>query len=369
METATELKKTALAHVHEALGARMVPFAGWYMPVQYTGVTDEHLAVRNSVGVFDVSHMGEFIVRGSGALDLIQKLTSNDASKLAVGKVQYSCLPNGNGGIVDDLLVYRMQHGDDHHYVLVVNASNIEKDWDHINRHNTFDAQLENISDRMSLLAVQGPKATATLQPLFSVDLASMEYYTAQYAEMKGVGLVMVSATGYTGAGGYEVYVPNPFVLKAWEAVMKHGEPHGIKPCGLAARDTLRLEMGFCLYGNDIDDATSPIEAGLGWITKFTKDFIDSDRLKAQKERGPARKLVGFEMIDRGIPRHDYPIKDASGNTIGRVTSGTQSPSLNKGIGMGYVPAALASPGTDIFVDVRGRALKAQVVKLPFWKG
>lgn len=369
METATELKKTALASVHEALGAKMVPFAGWYMPVQYTGVTDEHLAVRNGVGVFDVSHMGEFIVRGPGALDLIQKVTSNDASKLTVGKVQYSCLPNGDGGIVDDLLVYRMQHGDDHHYVLVVNAGNIDKDWNWITRHNTFGAQLENISDRMSLLAVQGPKATATLQPLFGVDLAAMEYYTAQYAEMKGVGLVMVSATGYTGAGGFEIYVPNPFVHKAWQAVMEHGRPHGIKPCGLAARDTLRLEMGFCLYGNDIDDATSPIEAGLGWITKFTKDFIDGERLKAQKERGPARRLVGFEMIDRGIPRHDYPIKDASGNTIGRVTSGTQSPSLNKGIGMGYVPASLATPGTDIFVDVRGRALKAQVVKLPFWKG
>lgn len=367
METATDLKRTALSHVHENLGAKMVPFAGWYMPVQYTGVTEEHLAVRSGVGVFDVSHMGEFLVRGPGALDLIQKITSNDASKLAVGKVQYSCMPNGKGGIVDDLLVYRMQYKDDHHYVLVVNAGNIKKDWDWIQQHNNFDAQLEDISDRMSLLAVQGPKATAALQPLFDVDLSAMAYYTAQYAEMKGVGLVLVSSTGYTGAGGYEVYVPNPIAEKAWNAVFTSGSAHGIKPIGLAARDTLRLEMGFCLYGNDIDDSTSPIEAGLGWITKFTKDFTDSARLKEQKEKGVTRKLVGFEMIDRGIPRHDYPIVDAAGAVIGKVTSGTQSPSLNKGIGMGYVPTALATEGTDIFVDVRGRALKARVVKLPFW--
>ena len=366
--TTTELKRTALSDVHEALGAKMVPFAGYLMPVQYTGVNDEHLAVRNGVGVFDVSHMGEFLVRGAGALDLIQKVTSNDASKLGIGKVQYSCLPNGQGGIVDDLLVYRMQHGDDHHYVLVVNASNIAKDWKWINDHNSFGAELEDISDRMSLLAVQGPKATATLQPLFSVDLASMEYYTAQYAEMKGVGLVLISSTGYTGAGGYEVYVPNPLVRKAWDAVFASGAPHGIKPCGLAARDTLRLEMGFCLYGNDIDDTTSPIEAGLGWITKFTKPFVDSDRLKAQKEQGVQRKLVGFEMIDRGIPRHGYTIVDAAGAPIGVVTSGTQSPSLNKAIGMGYVPAALSAPGSEIHIDVRGKALKAQVVKVPFYK-
>ena len=368
METTTELKHTALTSVHEALGAKMVPFAGYLMPVQYTGVNDEHLAVRNGVGVFDVSHMGEFLVRGPGALDLIQKVTSNDASKLAVGKVQYSCLPNGNGGIVDDLLVYRMQNGDDHHYVLVVNASNIEKDWAWINQHNTFDAQLENISDHMSLLAVQGPKALATLQPLFSVDLSAMEYYTAQYAEMKGVGLVLISSTGYTGAGGFEVYMPNPLAKKAWDTVFTAGAAHGIKPAGLASRDTLRLEMGFCLYGNDIDDTTSPLEAGLGWITKFTKDFVDSPRLKAQKEAGVQRKLVGFEMIDRGIPRHDYAIKDATGAVVGKVTSGTQSPSLNMGIGMGYVPTALSAPGTDIFVDVRGKALLARVTKLPFLK-
>ena len=368
METTTELKSTALRAVHEQLGAKMVPFAGYLMPVQYTGVNDEHHAVRNSVGVFDVSHMGEFLVRGPGALDLIQKVTSNDAGKLAVGKVQYSCLPNGSGGIVDDLLVYRMQHEDDHHYVLVVNASNIQKDWDWINRHNTFDAKLENISDHMSLLAVQGPKATATLQPLFDVDLGAMEYYTAQYAEMKGVGLVLISSTGYTGAGGFEVYAPNPLIRKAWDAVFASGAQFGIKPAGLAARDTLRLEMGFCLYGNDIDDTTSPIEAGLGWITKFTKPFIDCERLKAQKDAGPARKLVGFEMVDRGIPRHDHPIVDAAGAVIGKVTSGTQSPSLNKAIGMGYVPAALAKEGSDIFIDVRGKALKARVVKVPFYK-
>jgi aminomethyltransferase len=361
-DTTIELKRTALCGVHEALGAKMVPFAGYLMPVQYTGVTDEHLAVRNSVGVFDVSHMGEFLVRGPGALDLIQKVTSNDASKLTVGKVQYSCMPNGKGGIVDDLLVYRMQHADDHHYVLVV------KDWDWIQKHNTFDAQLENISDHMSLLAVQGPKAAATLQSLFTVDLGAMEYYTAQYAEMKGVGLVLVSSTGYTGAGGYEVYMPNPLAKKAWDAVFTAGAAHGIKPAGLASRDTLRLEMGFCLYGNDIDDTTSPMEAGLGWITKFTKDFTDGALLKAQKEQGVKRKLVGFEMIDRGIPRHGYNIVDASGGVIGVVTSGTQSPSLNKAIGMGYVPTASSAPGSEIHIDVRGKALKAQVVKVPFFK-
>ena len=364
----TELKKTALDHVHVGLGAKMVPFAGYSMPVQYSGVIDEHLTVRKAVGVFDVSHMGEFIVRGPEALDLIQWVTSNDASKLTVGKVQYSCLPNDRGGIVDDLLVYRMQHEDDHHYVLVVNASNIAKDWDWIQGQNRFDAKLENISDHMSLLAVQGPKALDTLQPLFQEDLSAMTYYTAQYAEMKGVGLVLISTTGYTGAGGFEVYVPNPHVEKAWNAVMEHGAAHGIKPCGLAARDTLRLEMGFCLYGNDIDDTTSPLEAGLGWITKFTKDFVHSDALKAQKEQGVARKLVGFEMVDRGIPRHDHPIVDAGGNMIGRVTSGTQSPSLNKAIGMGYVPTERAAEGTELLIDVRGRHLKARVVKLPFLK-
>ncbi|HRH38081.1 MAG TPA: glycine cleavage system aminomethyltransferase GcvT [Flavobacteriales bacterium] len=360
------MKRIALTHIHEALGGKMVPFAGYLMPVQYTGVIDEHNTVRNSVGMFDVSHMGEFIVRGPGALDLIQAVTSNDASKLTVGKVQYSCLPNKNGGIVDDLLVYRMQHKDDHHYVLVVNASNIEKDWNWINSLNTFDAKLENISDHMSLLAVQGPKAVDTLKGLFSEDIASMPYYTAMYAEMKDVGLVLISTTGYTGAGGYEVYVPNPLAEKAWSAIMEAGKPHGIKPIGLAARDTLRLEMGFCLYGNDIDDTTSPIEAGLGWITKFTKEFTNSAALKAQKDAGVKNKLVGFELIDRGIPRHDHPVVDAAGNIIGKVTSGTMSPTLNKPIGMAYVPAANAAPDSEIIIDVRGKQLKGKVLKLPF---
>ncbi len=366
--TATDLKRTAFSHIHEQLGAKMVPFAGYLMPVQYSGVNDEHLTVRKSVGVFDVSHMGEFIVRGPGALDLLQKITTNDVSKLTPGKVQYSCMPNGNGGIVDDLLVYRMNHGDDHHYVLVVNASNMQKDWEWINKHNTFDAQLENISDHMSLLAVQGPKAVDVLKGFFKEDIASMPYYTSMYAQMEGVGLVMISTTGYTGAGGYEVYVPNPIAEKAWHAIMKAGEPFGIKPAGLAARDTLRLEMGFCLYGNDIDDTTSPLEAGLGWITKFTKDFIDSDRLKAQKEKGLERKLVGFELLDRAIPRHDHPVKDAQGNVIGKVTSGTMSPSLQKPIGMAYVPAMMAAEGSDIYIDIRGKIAKGKVVKLPFLK-
>lgn len=366
METTAELKKIALTHIHEGLGAKMVPFAGYLMPVQYTGVNDEHHAVRNAVGVFDVSHMGEFIVRGPGALDLIQKVTSNDASKLEVGKVQYSCMPNGKGGIVDDLLVYRMQQGSDHHYVLVVNASNIEKDWAWIQQHNTFDAQLENISDRMSLLAVQGPKAVDTLKGLFAEDIAAMPYYTAKYAEMKGVGLVLISTTGYTGAGGYEIYMPNSLAEKAWSMVFEAGAPFGIKPCGLAARDTLRLEMGFCLYGNDIDDTTSPMEAGLGWITKFTKDFIDAPVLKDQKEKGTTRKLVGFELVERGIPRHDHPVLDEVGNVVGKVTSGTQSPTLQKPIGMAYVPTAMAKEGTPLWIDVRGKALKGVVVKLPF---
>jgi aminomethyltransferase len=367
METATGTKHITLNHVHEALGAKMVPFAGFSMPVQYSGVNDEHLTVRKAVGMFDVSHMGEFIVRGPQALDLIQKVCSNDASKLGLGKVQYTCMPNSTGGIVDDLLVYNMQQGEDHHYVLVVNAGNIQKDWDWINSHNSFDAQLENISNKMSLLAVQGPKATETLQPLFSVDLAAMAYYTAQYAEMKGVGLVLVSATGYTGAGGFEVYMPNALAEKAWNAIMEAGKPYGIKPAGLAARDTLRLEMAFCLYGNDIDDTTSPLEAGLGWITKFTKDFNNSAALKAEKEAGVKNKLVGFELLERGIPRHGCNVVDADGTVIGRVTSGTMSPSLQKPIGLAYVPKDLSAPGTELRIDVRGKVLKAVVVKTPFY--
>ncbi|MBX2982877.1 MAG: glycine cleavage system aminomethyltransferase GcvT [Flavobacteriales bacterium] len=362
----TEPKRIALSSVHESLGAKMVPFAGFLMPVQYSGVNDEHVTVRKAVGMFDVSHMGEFLVRGPQALDLLQKVTSNDVSKLGPGKVQYTYLPNENGGIVDDLLVYNMQHGDDHHYILVVNAGNIQKDWDWIQSHNTFDAQLENISDHMGLLAVQGPKAVDTLKNFFEEDIAAMPYYTAKYAEMKGVGLVLLSVTGYTGAGGFEIYVPNNLVEKAWNAIMEAGTPFGIKPAGLAARDTLRLEMGFCLYGNDIDENTSPLEAGLGWITKFTKEFTNSEALRAEKEAGVKNKLVGFELLDRGIPRHDYPVVDADGKNIGRVTSGTMSPSLQKPIGLAYVPKEMATPGTELLIDVRGKKLKAQVVKTPF---
>ena len=362
-----ELKRTALTHVHETLGAKMVPFAGYLMPVQYTGVNDEHLVVRNAVGVFDVSHMGEFIVRGPGALDLIQKVTSNDASKLAVGKVQYSCLPNATGGIVDDLLVYRMQNGDDQHYVLVVNASNIDKDWAWINSLNTFDAQLENISDHMSLLAVQGPKATATLQPLFSVDLGAMEYYTAQYAEMKGVGLVLISSTGYTGAGGYEVYMPNPLAQKAWDAIFASGAAHGIKPAGLACRDTLRLEMGFPLYGHEMDDQTSGYEARVGWAIKPKKagGFIGGEALLRLQAAGLPKKLVGLELLDRGVPRADYPVLH-DGVAVGKVTSGTHSPTAKKPIALAFVPPHLSALGTELAIDVRGQAKRAVVVAFPF---
>lgn len=359
------MKNTALTDKHISLGAKMVPFAGYNMPVQYEGINAEHATVRNAVGVFDVSHMGEFILKGENALDLIQRVTSNDASKLIDGKVQYSCLPNEDGGIVDDLLVYRI---DEKTYMLVVNASNIEKDWNWIQKYNTANVEMHNISDKTSLLAVQGPKAADALQSLTDIDLASMEYYTFKKGTFAGVDNVVVSATGYTGAGGFEVYFDNEHADKMWEAIFKAGAEYGIKPIGLAARDTLRLEMGFCLYGNDIDDTTSPIEAGLGWITKFTKPFTNSEALQAQKEAGVARKLIGFEMIDRGIPRHDYPIVDAEGNVIGKVTSGTQSPSLQKAIGMGYVDKALAKEGTEIFIDIRNNKVKAKVVKFPFYK-
>ncbi len=367
METAASvLKDIALTHIHKQLGAKMVPFAGYNMPVQYSGLIEEHNTVRNAVGVFDVSHMGEFWVSGKGALELIQRVTSNDASKLTDGKVQYSCLPNDQGGIVDDLLVYRVH---EELYMLVVNASNIEKDWKWINAHNSFDAVLENKSDATSLLAVQGPKALQAMQKLTSMNLVDMEYYTFQIGNFAGVDNVLVSTTGYTGAGGCEIYFPNEVAEKIWDAVMKAGEEFGIKPIGLGARDTLRLEMGFCLYGNDIDDTTSPLEAGLGWITKFTKDFIHSVELKKQKELGVTRKLVGFELIDKGIPRHGYEVMDANGTSIGVVTSGTQSPSLNKAIGMAYVPADLAKPGNEIFINIRGKNLKAITVALPFYKG
>lgn len=343
----------------------MVPFAGYNMPVQYAGINTEHETVRNGVGVFDVSHMGEFILKGDHALDLIQKVSSNDAAKLYDGKVQYSCLPNENGGIVDDLLVYRL---DEKTYMLVVNASNIEKDWDWISKHNTMGVDMKNISDRTSLLAIQGPKAAEALQSLTDIDLASMEYYTFKKGKFAGIDNVLVSATGYTGAGGFEIYFENQDAEHIWNAIFKAGEPFGIKPIGLGARDTLRLEMGFCLYGNDIDDTTSPLEAGLGWVTKFNKEFTNSEALQQQKQDGIKRKLVGFEMIDRGIPRHDYEIADAEGNNIGRVTSGTQSPSLQKAIGLGYVATEFSKEGTEIFINIRDNKIKAKVVKPPFNK-
>ena len=359
------MKNTALTDTHIKLGAKMVPFAGYNMPVQYAGINAEHETVRKGVGVFDVSHMGEFILKGEHALGLIQKVTSNDASKLYDGKVQYSCLPNEDGGIVDDLLVYRI---DEKTYMLVVNASNIEKDWDWISRYNTEGAEMTNISDRTALLAVQGPKAAEALQGLTDIDLGSMEYYTFKKGNFAGVDNVLLSATGYTGAGGFEIYVDNKDAQQVWDAVFKAGEPFGIKPIGLGARDTLRLEMGFCLYGNDIDDTTSPLEAGLGWVTKFSKEFTNSAALQQQKQEGLQNKLIGFEMIDRGIPRHDYEIVDVDGNNIGKVTSGTQSPSLQKAIGMGYVKSGYAKEGTEIYIKIRENKIKAQVVKPPFYK-
>ena len=359
------MNNTALTDKHISLGAKMVPFAGYNMPVQYEGINAEHNTVRTSVGVFDVSHMGEFILKGENALDLIQRVTSNDASKLYDGKVQYSCLPNEDGGIVDDLLVYRI---DEKTYMLVVNASNIEKDWNWIQNYNTKGVEMHNISDKTSLLAIQGPKAAEALQSLTEVDLASMEYYSFVKGTFAGVDNVIMSATGYTGAGGFEIYFDNEHADKIWDAIFEAGAPLGIKPIGLGARDTLRLEMGFCLYGNDIDDKTSPIEAGLGWITKFSKSFTNSEALLAQKEAGIKRKLVGFEMIDRGIPRHDYEIADAEGNVIGKVTSGTQAPSLQKAIGMGYVNKGFDKEGTEVFIVIRNSNIKAKVVKFPFYK-
>ncbi|RYD73390.1 MAG: glycine cleavage system aminomethyltransferase GcvT [Sphingobacteriales bacterium] len=359
------MKNTALTEKHIALGAKMVPFAGYNMPVTYEGINAEHATVRNGVGVFDVSHMGEFILKGENALDLIQRVTSNDASKLYDGKVQYSCLPNKDGGIVDDLLVYRI---DEKSYMLVVNASNIDKDWNWITQFNDKGVEMHNISDRTSLLAIQGPKAADALQTLTDVDLASMEYYTFVKGTFAGVDNVVISATGYTGAGGFEIYFDNEHADKIWDAIFEAGKPFNIKPIGLGARDTLRLEMGFCLYGNDIDDSTSPIEAGLGWITKFSKPFTNSENLLAQKEAGIQKKLVGFEMIDRGIPRHDYEIADAEGSIIGKVTSGTQAPSLQKAIGMGYVAKEFSKEGTEIFINIRNTPIKAKVVKFPFYK-
>lgn len=365
METTTELKNVALVDTHTKLGAKMVPFAGYLMPVSYTGLNEEHATVRNAVGVFDVSHMGEFILKGENALDLIQRVTSNDAAVLEDGKIQYSCLPNDKGGIVDDLLVYRI---DAKTYMLVVNASNIEKDWNWIQKYNTKNVEMHNISDKTSLLAVQGPKAILALQKLTDVNLSEIPYYTFKKGKFNGVDNVVISNTGYTGAGGFELYFENEVAGKMWEAIFKAGAEYGIKPIGLGARDTLRLEMGFCLYGNDIDDTTSPIEAGLGWITKFTKEFTNKAAIAEQKEKGVSKKLVGFEMVERGIPRHDYEIADASGKVIGKVTSGTQSPSLNKAIGLGYVPTALSKPESEIFIIIRDKPIKAKVVKIPFFK-
>jgi aminomethyltransferase len=359
------MKSTALTNKHISLGAKMVPFAGYNMPVSYKGLNEEHQVVRTGVGVFDVSHMGEFILKGPNALDLIQRVTSNDAAVLTDGKAQYSCLPNNEGGIVDDLLVYKV---DSQTYMLVVNAGNIDKDWNWISKHNTAGVDMKNISDETSLLAVQGPKAIDALQKLTDVKLADIPYYSFVKGNFNGIDNVVISNTGYTGAGGFELYFENQYAEKMWDGIFKAGEEFNIKPIGLGARDTLRLEMGFCLYGNDIDDTTSPIEAGLGWITKFNKEFTNKANIEQQKLQGVSKKLVGFEMIDRGIPRHDYPIADASGTIIGKVTSGTQSPSLNKAIGLGYVKTEFSKADSEIYVIIRDKAIKAKVCKIPFLK-
>ncbi|KAA5538436.1 glycine cleavage system aminomethyltransferase GcvT [Paenimyroides baculatum] len=358
------MKQVPLNDVHVALGAKMVPFAGFNMPVQYEGVNIEHETVRNNVGVFDVSHMGLFKISGDKALDLVQRVTSNDASVLVPGKAQYSYLPNDKGGIVDDIITYKVS---DNEYLMVVNASNIDKDFEWISSNNSMNAAFENLSDQYSLLAIQGPKANEAMQSLTNVDLANLKFYTFEVGTFAGKENVIVSATGYTGSGGIEIYAKNEDVVHIWNEVLKAGESFGIKPIGLAARDTLRLEMGYCLYGNEINDTTSPIAAGLGWVTKFTKDFVNSENIKADKENGVSTKLIGFEIIDRGIPRHDYEIVDAEGNVIGHVTSGTQSPSLNKGVGMGYVNKEFAKEGSEIFIRIRKNDIKAQVVKTPFY--
>lgn len=359
------MKNTALTHIHEGLGAKILPFAGYNMPILYEGVNTEHETVRNAVGVFDVSHMGEFILSGPNALALIQKVTSNDASSLTIGRAQYSCLPNNEGGIVDDLIIYKMK---EEQYLLVVNASNIDKDWDWISSHNDLGVEMKNLSDDYSLLAIQGPKAVEAMQSLTSIDLSAIAYYHFEVADFAGFPHVIISATGYTGSGGFEIYCKNSEVETIWNKVFEAGAAYGIKPIGLAARDTLRLEMGFCLYGNDINDTTSPLEAGLGWITKFTKEFTNSDHLKKQKEAGVSKKLIAFEMQERSVPRQDYEIVDASGTSIGVVTSGTMSPSMNKGIGLGYVTASNSAIDTDIFIRIRKNDVPAKVVKLPFYK-
>ena len=359
------MKNTALTHLHESLGAKMLPFAGYNMPILYEGVNAEHETVRNAVGVFDVSHMGEFLLTGPNALNLIQKVCSNDASTLTVGKAQYSCLPNSDCGIVDDLIIYKMK---EEQYLLVVNASNIDKDWNWISSHNDLGVEMKNLSDDYSLLAIQGPKAVEAMQSLTSFDLASIPYYHFEVADFAGFEHVIISATGYTGSGGFEIYCKNDQVEHIWNKIFEAGANYGIKPIGLAARDTLRLEMGFCLYGNDINDFTSPLEAGLGWITKFNKEFTNSENLKNQKEIGVTKKLVAFEMLERAVPRHDYEIVDKTGAVIGIVTSGTMSPSLNKGIGLGYVTVANSAVESDIFIRIRKNDVPAKVVKLPFYK-
>lgn len=359
------MKLTALNKVHKAAGAKMVEFAGYEMPVEYSGIKDEHLTVRNAVGVFDVSHMGEFWVKGPNALDLVKKVSSNDPTILRPGQAQYTCFPNGKGGIVDDFLVYCF---DPEKYLMVVNASNIQKDWDWINKQNTMTAHLENASDTISQLAVQGPLATKALQKLTDINLGEMKFYSFTTGKMAGIDDVIISATGYTGAGGFELYCKNFEAVRLWDAVFEAGSEFGIKPVGLGARDTLRLEMGYCLYGNDIDDTTSPIEAGLGWITKFNngREFIDRDFLMMQKNEGISRRLRGFILLEKGIPRHDYELTDADGAVIGKVTSGTMSPVLQKGIGLGYIAREYAASGTQIFVKIRNKFIPAEIVKLPF---
>ncbi|MBK8519376.1 MAG: glycine cleavage system aminomethyltransferase GcvT [Chitinophagaceae bacterium] len=360
------MKNTPFTQKHIDLGAKMAEFAGYNMPISYSGINDEHAAVRNSAGVFDVSHMGEFVLKGEHALDLIQRITSNDASKLTDGKAQYSCFPNKDGGIVDDLIVYCLE--ENKAYMLVVNASNIEKDWNWIQQFNDKQVEMHNISDKTCLLAIQGPNATKILQPLTGMDIMNLKYYTFTKGIFAGVENVLVSATGYTGAGGVEIYFEDKGddATKIWDAIFEAGQKGGIKPIGLGARDTLRLEMGYCLYGNDIDDTTSPLEAGLGWITKFSKPFTNSAYFEKQKAVGLNKKLVGFEMVEKGIARHDYEIKDFEGHIIGRVTSGTQSPTLGKAIGMGYVDTRLSAIGSEIFISIRNTLLKAKVVKMPF---
>lgn len=359
------MKKTSLYDKHVSLGAKIVPFAGFEMPVQYSGVTEEHFAVREKAGIFDVSHMGQFFIEGAGAKELLQYVTSNDVNTLENGKAQYSCLPNGDGGIVDDLIIYKM---DDEKYFVVVNASNIEKDWNHIQKFNeNFGAKMTNASDEMSLIAIQGPKATEILQKLTDTNLSEIPYYHFTTRNVAGVNDVIISNTGYTGSGGFEIYFKNSDAEKLWDSISEAGEEEGLIPCGLAARDTLRLEKGFCLYGNDIDDSTSPLEAGLGWITKLDKgDFVDSEFLRKQKEEGITRKLVGFEMQEKAIPRHDYPVVDAEGNTIGKVTSGTMSPMKKTGIGLAYVDKPHFKIGSEIFIQIRNKNIPAKVVKLPF---